>query len=350
MSGTSWTHTGAAQRVRFGVGSTEGLSALVRELGLRRVLLVSSERALNTAQGQLVRRQLGRSLGGVFAEAQANVPTSALQALLREARAEQPDSVVSLGGGSCIDLAKAMAHFLETEQGAPGMTFTDRPTIIHVALPTTYVGAAYTSRFGITDERTGVTTTGGTSTGTPVAVIVDPAAAPPTDTLYSAIGHAVEVACASDRSAEAEALALAGLRMIANSHEDPEVIGAAAVLCGRSMANASLGAVHGLAQLLGGRCGIPHGLAVAALLPAVLGTNADVIPEAVAEVGRALGDADDPLKRLVELLPVVRLGALGCTSDDLDAVSRLSQGNWAVQRNPRPLGEGDIRALLEDVA
>jgi alcohol dehydrogenase class IV len=91
-------------------------------------------------------------------------------------------------------------------------------------------------------------------------------------------------------------------------------------------------------------------LAVAALLPAVLRTNADVIPAAVAEVGRALGDAAAPLERLASLLPTVRLGELGCTDEDLDAVSRLSQGNWAVQRNPRPLGEGDIRAVLEDVS
>jgi alcohol dehydrogenase class IV len=313
-------------------------------------MVVSSERALATAQGQLVRRLLGRSLAAVFPESRVHVPTAALQSLLREARAEQLDGVVSLGGGSCIDLAKAMAHFLETEQGSPGVSFTDRPLLSHIALPTTYVGAAYTPRFGITDERTGVTTTGGTSTGTPLAVIVDPAAAPPHDTLYSAIAHGVEVACAMDRSAEAEALALAGLRTIADADGDPELSGAGAVLCGRSMANASVGAVHGLAQLLGGRCGIPHGLAVAALLPAVLRTNADVIPAEVAEVGRALGDHEAPLERLTALLPTVRLHELGCTPDDLDAVSRLSQGNRSVQRNPRPLGEADIRAMLEDVS
>src|SRR6201999_371660 len=124
--------------------------------------------------------------------------------------------------------------FLEAEEGTPGIVFTDRPQLSHIALPTTYVGAPYTSRFGITDERTGVTTTGGTSTGTPVAVFVDPAAAPPHDTLCSAIGHAVEVACAMDRSAEAEALALAGLRAIASADGDPELAGAGAVLCGRS--------------------------------------------------------------------------------------------------------------------
>src|SRR5947199_6379861 len=119
MSATSWTHTGVTQQVRFGVGSTDGLSELVRELGMRRVMLVSSERALETAQGALVRRLLGRTLVGVFPESRVHVPTAAFQSLLREARAEQLDGVVSLGGGSCIDLVKAMAHFLETEQGSP---------------------------------------------------------------------------------------------------------------------------------------------------------------------------------------------------------------------------------------
>ena len=70
----------------------------------------------------------------------------------------------------------------------------------------------------------------------------------------------------------------------------------------------------------------------------------------VAEVGDALGDRHDPLGRLSALLPTVRLSELGCTGDDLDAVARLSQANRSVQRNPRPLGESDVRALLEDVS
>jgi maleylacetate reductase len=350
MTGSPWTHTAAPQRVLFGVGSTDHLGELLRELGLRRVMLVSSERALDTAQGSSVRRQLGRSLATTFDQSRPHVPTSALQSLLAMTRGEQLDGVVSLGGGSCIDLAKAMAHFLESEQGAPGMIFTDRPLITHIAVPTTYVGAAYTSRFGITDERTGVTTTGGTSTGVPLAVIVDPLAGPPSDTLSSAIAHGVEAACALDRTAEAEALALAGLRLMVRADNDPIEQAAGAVLCGRALANASVGAAHGLAQLLGGRCGVPHGVAVAALLPTVVTTNADVIPDAVAAVGEAIGAAESIGQRLGELAPTRRLSQLGCVDEDLDAVARLSQANWAIQRNPRPLGEGDIRAMLKDVS
>ena len=64
------------------------------------------------------------------------------------------DGIVSFGGGSCADLAKAVAFFTEQEAGTPGASFFDRPVVPHVAIPTTYSGAELTSGFGMTDPRT----------------------------------------------------------------------------------------------------------------------------------------------------------------------------------------------------
>ncbi len=65
-----------------------------------------------------------------------------------------------------------------------------------------------------------------------------------------------------------------------------------AVLGGRCLQNASMGVHHGLAQLVGGRTGIAHGLANAVLLPHAIRFNEPAVPEAVARIGGAIGSED----------------------------------------------------------
>ena len=113
-----------------------------------------------------------------------------------------------------------------------------------------------------------------------------------------------------------------------------------------------MGVHHGLAQLVGGRTGIPHGLANAVILPHAMRFNADVAPDEMQRIGDALGDPDDPsgaVARLVERLGLpTRLRDCDVDEDDLDAVARMSQSSPAVQSNVRPVGEADARAILDD--
>jgi alcohol dehydrogenase len=110
-----------------------------------------------------------------------------------------------------------------------------------------------------------------------------------------------------------------------------------------------MGVHHGLAQQLGGRTGIPHGLANALVLPHAIRFNQPVVPEAVEALAGAMA-VDDAAAAVEALrsragLPS-RLRDAGVTEEDLDAVARLSQGNASVQRNPRPVSEDDARAIL----
>jgi alcohol dehydrogenase class IV len=122
------------------------------------------------------------------------------------------------------------------------------------------------------------------------------------------------------------------------------------VLGGRALANGTTGVHHGLSQLVGGRTGIPHGLANAIVLPHAMAFNAEAVGVQMTLIGAALGDPDDPpgaVARLVERLGLPsRLSDCGVTSDDLDAVARLSQDSRSVQANPRPVSESDARAIL----
>jgi alcohol dehydrogenase class IV len=123
-----------------------------------------------------------------------------------------------------------------------------------------------------------------------------------------------------------------------------------AVLGGRCLQNAAMGVHHGLAQVVGARTGIAHGLANAVLLAHTLRFTAEAVPAQARRIGGALGDADDPAGAVDRLRSRLGLpaGLRGCGVDEaeLDVVARLAMDNRNVATNPRPVSEDDLRALL----
>jgi alcohol dehydrogenase class IV len=363
----AWIHTGFAQRIVFGAGAVGRLPEVLRATGARRWLLVTTEGRLASDDGARVVRTLGRAVASTFAEVRSHVPTTAVEAAVRQARRDAVDGVVSFGGGSCCDLGKAVCFFLEQESGAPGASYVDRPAIAHVAVPTTYSGAELTPFFGMTDEAARAKTGAGGPTIAPLAAVYDPdltAGTPPrvrAETGMNCLAHGVEVAYSPARTAEAEAIGLAcvataaaALPRVVDDPDDGQARAdmlAAAALGGRALQNATTGVHHGLSQLLGGRTGIPHGLANALVLPHAMRFNSPAVPDELARIGAALGDAGDPAgaaARLVQRLGLpTRLRDCGVEEEDLDAVARLAGGNVNVRANPRPVGEDDARAILE---
>lgn len=363
---TGWTHTGYAQQVVFGDGALARLPDLLKTVGARRVLLVTSAGRAASPDGERVRRTLGRAVASTFDEVRSHVPAPSVQAALLQARRDGIDAIVSFGGGSCADLGKAVAFFTEQESGAPGASYADRPVLPHVAIPTTYSGAELTPHFGMTDPHTRQKSGAGGPTTAPIAAIYDPQltrSTPPrvsAETGMNALAHCVEALWSPSRTPEAEAIALAGARrifgalpLVVDDPDDLDVRSAmleGAVLGGRCLQNAGMGVHHGLAQLVGGRTGIAHGLANAVILPHAIRFNTLAAAPAVERLGRAIGH-DDPaaaVAALVERLGLpTRLSDCGVTDDDLDAVARLSQSNPNVRANVRPVSEDDARALLE---
>ncbi|MHB8465776.1 MAG: iron-containing alcohol dehydrogenase family protein [Acidimicrobiales bacterium] len=359
-------HTGFAQRLVFGPQTVDDAPAVVKDVGGRRVLVVTTTGRLASDAGQHLLERLGRVVSAVFDGATSHVPTSAVEAAVGVARSAGIDGVVSFGGGSCADLGKAVCWFLEREAGTPGTSFVDRPGVAHVSIPTTYSGAEVTPFFGMTDVVARRKTGAGGPTTAPLAAIYDPVltldvpSGVSAETGMNALAHGVECAYSPHRSPEAEALALESIRIISSSLpdviDDPYDIDArtrmlrGAMLAGRSLQNATMGVHHGLAQLLGGRTGIGHGLANALVLSHAVRFNAEAVPDEAARIGEALGDPGDPagaIDRLRERLGLpARLAECGVTVDDLDAVARMSSGSPSVQANPRAVSEDDARAIL----
>ena len=174
----------------------------------------------------------------------------------------------------------------------------------------------------MTDPATKQKTGSGGPTIAPIAAIYDPEltlSTPPrvsAETGMNALAHCVEAAYSPYRTPEAEAIALAGARRIVAALplvvDDPTDLAVrasmleGAMLGGRCLLNASMGVHHGLAQLVGGRSGIPHGLANAVILPHAMRFNAEAVPDEARRLGEALGAPDDPAGALAAL--VARLG------------------------------------------
>lgn len=367
MGPSRWTHLSYAQRLRFGCGAIDDAGQEAQELGASRMLLIVTPRGRDSAAGRRLAQSLGGRLVSVFDGARPHVPESTVRGALRQARDERIDAVVSLGGGSCSDLGKAVCYHADEEQGTLGKSCFDRPRIPHVSVPTTYSGAELTPFFGVTDEAARRKSGAGAPTIAPAAVIYDPEVTldlPPrasAETGMNALAHCVEVAWSPARTLEAEALALAGaariyqwLPRVVEHPRDLEARAAmlgAALLAGRCLQNASMGVHHGLAQMIGARAGISHGLANAVILSHAVRFNADAVPEAISRLAAAFGRQDGDAARAIDELRAglglpARLSQCGVKAEDIEVVARLSPSNATIAKNPKPVGEDEARAIL----
>ena len=361
-----WTHTSFTQQLVFGRGAITRVPDLLKAIGVRRVLLVTTQGRNDSDDGARVRAALGSALASTFAEVESHVPVPLVQRAVQQARRDAVDAVVSFGGGSCADLGKAVCFFTEQEAGTPGASFVDRPALPHVAVPTTYSGAELTGAFGMTDPAARQKTGAGGPTITPIGAIYDPEltlSTPPrvsAETGMNALAHCVEVVYSPKRTPEAEAIGLAGanrifqaLPLVVDDPGDVEVRASmleGAALAGRCLHNGTMGVHHGLSQLVGGRTGIPHGLANAMILPHAMRFNGVAAYDELERLGEAIGASEDAASAVADLVKRLGLpsglGECGVMLDDLDAVARMSQSNHNVRNNVRPVSEDEAREIL----
>jgi maleylacetate reductase len=317
--------------VRWGLGE---LDPLLAELDIRRPFLVASDRWAN-----LPIRATGR-WGEVPSERIADAAAAAADA----------DGLLAVGGGSAIDLAKA----LSAETGLP-----------LVSVPTTYSGAEWTTFFGIRDRDRRMK--GGGSGAHPAGIVYEPRLTvdlPPGSTggtALNALAHCAEALYVAGHNPDGDREALAGARLIVEAlprvlADGANVAARTYLLEGAQHAGAALGAAglalgHAMAQALGGRYGIAHGAANALCLPPALRFNEPVAGEAIGRFAEAIG-ADDPAGRAEELARLSgfeRLRDLGVPEDELDEVGEATAARAGAKANPRPASAADIAELLRSI-
>jgi alcohol dehydrogenase class IV len=292
------------------------------------------------------------------------------------------DQVIGLGGGSVIDTAKAVAalipaagavvDYLEVVGGGARLDATPLPFI---ALPTTAGTGTEATRNAVIDvpeARRKVSLRDPRLL--PALAIVDPALtdhSPAAVTLASgldAITQVIEPYISAQANVFTDALCrdaigrgLTALRQLM-AREDPAARDAMAWVSltgGLALANARLGAVHGLAGPLGGVTDLPHGAIAGALLPAALRANREATSGATAARIRAVEgwiadaldcEADtaiDSLARWSRAQGLPGLGAAGLTRDELPAIAAAAQQSSSMRGNPVALPVETLVAMME---
>jgi maleylacetate reductase len=265
--------------------------------------------------------------------------------------AGEGDGVLAVGGGSAIDLGKAIS-------AAAGLPL--------VSVPTTYAGAEWTSYFGVRDPARRMR--GGGGGAHPTAVVYEPELTlelPPETTVgtsMNALAHCAEALYVQGHSPAADEHGLAGARLI--SEWLPRVVAAPSDLeartellrgaChgGAALAGSMLALAHAMAQAIGGRYGLPHGTLNGICLPPALRFNSAFAPDAVARFGEAAGAREDPAGRveaLAALAGPTRLGELGVPEADLPQLAADAAQRGGNLANPKPASPEEIEQLLREV-
>ncbi|NBW96199.1 MAG: iron-containing alcohol dehydrogenase [Planctomycetia bacterium] len=383
--------------VRFGTGRVGEAGEVVRMLG-RRAWLVGGRRSLRESPA-LPRLEAALEAAGVectvVAES-AGEPTvdqvaAALAQLPREGREEAV--IVAVGGGSAIDLAKAVAAMatnldpaeaacrdadaavVDHLEGVGSRTITRWPLPL-VAVPTTAgTGAEATRNAVISCPRRRFKKSMRSPLMVPRAAIVDPALSLGCDretTVASGLDAITQLiesfVCRFARPIpqalvlEALPRAVAALPRVLAAPADLDARAAmshAAFVSGIALANSGLGMAHGVAAALGVECGTPHGLACALMLPVAMRVNEAAARGAFARLERAVdpaGSGDDEalasaFVRRIERLCLEagaprRLADVGLARDRIAWLAENS-GGASMRGNPAELDPGRLLPILE---
>jgi alcohol dehydrogenase class IV len=304
------------------------------------------------------------------------------------ARRRTIDAVVGIGGGSALDAAKAIAalatnpgeatEYLEVVGGGRPLTADLLPMI---AVPTTAgTGSEVTRNAVLTVPDRRVKVSLRSPLMLPRVAVVDPLLTyglPPAVTAATgldALTQLIEPFMSVRANPVTDALCREGISRVARSlrracehgHEAEARtdMSLASLFGGIALANAGLGAVHGLAAPIGGMFNAPHGAVCAALLPHVMAANVRALRagaaqspalDRAAEVGRLLTGRTDAgadegiawIRKTVAQTDIPRLSAHGLAPHDIPAIVEQAQRASSMKGNPVALTPADLTAILQ---
>jgi alcohol dehydrogenase class IV len=369
-------------RIVFGNGTIATLGDEVLRLGKKRALVVCDPGVEKVKLHEPVEAALTKA-GIAFTRFSGVDPNPVEKnivdgvAAFRESGA---DVIVAVGGGSPLDAAKLIAlkafpgvherPLVEYDDATGGDAYVTDQVPPLVAIPTT---AGTGSEVG----RSGVVTLAANGRKTVIfsphllakVALLDPeltVSMPERITAatgFDALTHCLEAYVSNGDHPLADAIALGGLRLCAQSLAKavttPRDLGARGDMMKAAMMGAiafqkGLGACHSLAHPLSSEKGMHHGLANALCLPAVVAFNGEAAMSRLEDAGRALGMATSPAG-LAEGLRVLRasiglpsgLAAEGVTAADLDKLADKAFEDACHRSNPRTCTRDDLRRLYE---
>jgi alcohol dehydrogenase class IV len=364
--------------VTFGKPAAEAVAELVKQHDASRVfLMVSGTLNRETDEIEKVRRALGNKCVGTFDRMPAHSPRSAVVAAANQAREARADLIVTFGGGSITDGAKAvqlcLANDVSTVDGMDKVRATAEfkpPRIRQISVPTTLSAGEFSGIAGVTNEATKVKELFRHADCVPAAVVLDPEVTRHTpmwlflSTGIRAVDHCVEGVCSNESTEFTNASGLHGLSLLTRGlnavKANPKDMKARLdcqigswLSMGGLVAGVPMGASHGIGYVLGAVFDVPHGHTSCIMLPSVMRWNKSVNADRQAMIAQAMGqpgkDAGDVLDQFIRGLGMPRsLSEVKIGKEHFDRIAKQAMGTPWVPRNPRKIdGPEQVREILE---
>lgn len=374
-----------ANQIIFGPGTAKQLVDYAGGMGLRAMLVTgkNAERA-DFLVGQIEKQEIDVARFSVTSEPTTTMANSGAQ----KAREAGCDIVIGFGGGSVIDTGKVIAALL-TNSGdlmdyleviGKGQPLKKVP-VPYIAVPTTAGTGSEVTRNAVLDSpEHGVKVSVRSPLMLPRLAIIDPEltySMPPAVTAgtgLDALTQIMEAFVSIGSNPITDGICREGMRRVSqslervyqdgNDREARENMSLASLFGGLALANAKLGAVHGIAGPFGGTFKAPHGAVCGRLLPHVMEANVNALkkrsPDSLAldrydEIARILtgnrnANAGEGIKWVKDLCAVLNappLSEYGLTEADFPALIAKSQKASSMKGNPIQLTEEELELILE---
>ena len=367
-------------KIEYGVGAASGLAEMIKSLNATNVLVITDKGVIRSGlleriAGPLEAQHLKWQ---VFDRVEPNPKDYNVQEGTEIASRFDPHCLVAIGGGSPIDCAKAIA--VVARQGGAvrdyeGPNKIGSDVLPLIAIPTTAgTGSEVTFSSVITDSSEKFKFSIKDPRIAPKVALVDPEmtltmpAGLTASTGMDALTHAIEGFTANASEPIADSAALYAIELIAThlrtAVSDGKNLKARAamllgsVLAGIAFSHSDVGAVHCVAEALGGKYDAPHGVCNAVVLPAVMAYNMEYCKERYARIAAAMGLSDENVDsaarqavRAVEQLAsdvhLPQFSSLGVQEKDLEELAVNSFKNGSNIDNPRPMSKDDYLSLFK---
>ena len=368
--------------IRFGAGRIAELPAACRELGMKRPLLVTDKGLAGLPMiDSAVKACNDDGLGcALFSDVQGNPVAANVDAGVAAFKAGNHDGVIAFGGGSALDVGKAVA--LMVGQSRPIWDFEDREdwyTRVNVAGMAPVVAVPTTSGTGsevgrssvITDERDHTKKIIFHPRMLPALVIADPELTlglPPKITAavgMDALSHNLEAFCSPFYHPIAQGVALEGIRLVKEwlpvAFKDGANVAARshmmiASTMGAAAFQKGLGGMHAMSHPCGAVLDTHHGLSNAVVMPYVLVFNRPAIEDRLTALARYLNLAAPSFDAVLNWVLALReeleipatLAEIGVTDAHVSQLASMAAVDPSVGGNPMPLSVEDLTGLFDN--
>lgn len=375
-----------ANKIVFKQNAIEEVGVNVKGLGQKFLIVVdpffADSKAMKSVKKQL--EEIGASFI-VFSDVTGEPTVDMVDEVADLAVAEGCDAVISLGGGSSIDVGKATAALITN--GTPAVDYLEvvgkgkkvvNEPVPFIAIPTTAgTGSEVTKNAVLGSKTQGFKRSMRDDKMVATITIVDPlltVGCPPRVTASSGIDamtHLIEAYTTLHPKPISDGLALKGIELAGkylkrafedgNDIEAREGMSAAALIGGMAFANSGLGAAHGFGMSVGIRYHLPHGVACGIALPHVVRLNAKACPEKMDKIGEALTGKkfDKPgegceaaiqflfdLNKAIGIEPDYKF--LNVPEEEIPEVALGSRGT-SMKNNPVQLTDEELIAFMREI-